>query len=167
MCLPLATSWRYQVSACSVHCLRCPAGQVLAGRGYQMLQVCYVLTSFWFILAASLDCICDVSSDCATVLKAVSAHASRCNLVRYNWYFLHGEFEVKSEDKTFACWYSNFWPQAYMPSAFLHCADKLRLQLRLMCNSQHSDVHRFAMQFTYLGWPLIRQNAGAICCGCT
>ncbi|CAE7150636.1 unnamed protein product [Symbiodinium necroappetens] len=53
--------------------------EVLAGRGYQMLQVCYVLTSFWFILAA------------------------------YNWYFLHGEFEVKSEDKTFACWYSNFW----------------------------------------------------------
>ncbi|CAE6940480.1 unnamed protein product [Symbiodinium sp. CCMP2592] len=53
--------------------------EVLAGRGYQMLQVCYVLTSFWFILAA------------------------------YNWYFLHGEFQVKSEDKTFACWYSNFW----------------------------------------------------------
>eukprot|EP00439_Symbiodinium_sp_Y106_P053903 s2686_g7.t1 len=30
--------------------------EVLAGRGYQMLQVCYVLTSFWFILAASFDC---------------------------------------------------------------------------------------------------------------
>ncbi|CAE7459734.1 unnamed protein product [Symbiodinium natans] len=53
--------------------------EVLAGRGYQLLQVCYVLTSFWFILAA------------------------------YNWYFLHSEFQVTSEDKSFACWYSNFW----------------------------------------------------------
>ena len=28
---------------------------------------------------------------------------------RYNWYFLHSEFEVKSEDQTFAYWYSNYW----------------------------------------------------------
>ncbi|CAE7626128.1 Kcnb1 [Symbiodinium pilosum] len=53
--------------------------EVLAGRGYQILQVSYVLTSFWFMMAA------------------------------FNWYFLHAEFDVKSEDKTFACWYSNFW----------------------------------------------------------
>ncbi|CAJ1406349.1 unnamed protein product [Effrenium voratum] len=52
---------------------------VLVSRGYQLLQVFYVLLSFWFMMAT------------------------------YNWYFLHSEFEVESEDKTFACWYSNYW----------------------------------------------------------
>eukprot|EP00913_Durusdinium_trenchii_P009216 g8664.t1 len=29
--------------------------------------------------------------------------------IEYNWYFLHSEFQLKSEEKTFACWYSNYW----------------------------------------------------------
>ena len=103
-----------------LHSLSCSAGQVLAGRGYQMLQVCYVLTSFWFILAASFDCSCDSNSNLSRLCSWQQVHmrcAATSRQVRYNWYFLHDEFQVKSEDKTFACWYSNFWPQAYMPFA--------------------------------------------------
>ena len=53
--------------------------QVIMSRGYQILQVFYVLLCFWFFMTT------------------------------YNWYFLHSEFEVKSEDQTFAYWYSNYW----------------------------------------------------------
>ncbi|CAK9094852.1 unnamed protein product [Durusdinium trenchii] len=53
--------------------------QVIMSRGYQVVNVCYVLLCFWFLMTT------------------------------YNWYFLHSEFQLKSEEKTFACWYSNYW----------------------------------------------------------
>ncbi|CAL1131196.1 unnamed protein product [Cladocopium goreaui] len=53
--------------------------QVIISRGYQVLQVSYVLLCFWFWMST------------------------------FNWYFLHSEFQVKSEERSFAFWYSNYW----------------------------------------------------------
>ena len=108
---------------------------MLAGRGYQILQVSYVLTSFWFMMAALLGGMSLFCSIIRWLLKGscswVTDHAKRalvqgqtcCRFemwcvrilqhCRFNWYFLHAEFDVKSEDKTFACWYSNFWPLSF------------------------------------------------------
>lgn len=46
--------------------------QVIISRGYQVLQVSYVLLCFWFWMST------------------------------FNWYFLHSEFQVKSEERSFA-----------------------------------------------------------------
>ena len=70
--------------------------------------------------------------------------------LRYNWYFLHSEFRVKSEEKTFACWYSNYWPLGKMSLR----GQEAETIVEMACSSHRVGAKTFSSSRESLQWSI-------------